>query len=130
MTDPEVDEQGRPGFWLLADTPDEVRLPPFTMPEHVGEFRLARVFDPSTGDGRPRVDPARGTLAADERRRVLGFLESAAPIVSSVVRSTDLLAPRRVGAVPHGYRTDGVWIWPDAVAYYLRWHGVTPEPDF
>ena len=27
------------------------------------------------------------------------------------------------------FRTDGAWAWPGAVAYYLREHGVPPDPD-
>jgi hypothetical protein len=64
-----------------------------------------------------------------ERRRLLDFLESGAVILDVGARSTDLLEPRRAGAVPLVFRTDGTWIWSDAVAYYLRWHRVAPEPD-
>ena len=32
-------------------------------------------------------------------------------------------------AVPMNFRTDGAWAWPGAVAYYLREHGVPPDPD-
>src|SRR5690606_2352302 len=29
--------------------------------------------------------------------------------------------------VPLGYRTDGVWVWPEGLAYYVQTRGVAPE---
>src|SRR5262249_5253828 len=37
--------------------------------------------------------------------------------------------PTRQLAVPARFRTDGSWIWPGSVEYYLRWHNVAPEPE-
>ncbi|MGI5237763.1 SUKH-3 domain-containing protein [Dactylosporangium sp. CA-139066] len=131
MSDPEVDEQGRPGRWVLTDDPPVVRLAPVEQPGEMDGFRLARVFETPLADGRPRVDAARGRMTdVQERRRVLNYLESATVIADFRTRSGDLLEPRRLGAIPNVFRTDGRWIWHDSVAYYLRWHLVPPEPDF
>jgi SUKH-3 immunity protein of toxin-antitoxin system len=130
VNDPVLDERGRPGRWHLVDEPPPVRLPPFVGPAEAGGFRIARVFDPAGDDGRPRVEAARGRVTdVDERRRLLGFLEGGTVVADAGVRATDVLEPRRVAAVPVVARTDGTWIWDDAVAYYLRWHHVPPEPD-
>lgn len=130
MNDPVLDERGRPGRWHLVDEAPPVRLPPFVRPGEAGGFRVAHVFDPSGEDGRPRVEASRGRVTdVDERRRLLGFLEGGTVVADAGVRDTDVLEPRRVAAVPVVFRTDGVWIWDDAVAYYLRWHQVPPEPD-
>jgi hypothetical protein len=119
-----------PGNWHLVDEAPAVRLPPFVGPAEAGGFRLARVFDPAGPDGRPRVEASRGRVTdAAERRRLLGFLEGGTVVADAGVRDTDVLEPRRMAAVPVVFRTDGVWIWADAVAYYLRWHQVPPEPD-
>jgi hypothetical protein len=129
VNDPVLDEQGRPGRWHLAANPPAVRLPPFVGPGEAGGFRIARVFDPAGADGRPRVDPSREPVTdVDERRRLLGFLEGGTVIADAGVRDTDVLEPHRVAAVPVVFRTDGAWIWDDAVTYYLRWHQVPPEP--
>jgi len=131
VSDPEVDERGRPGRWVLTDKPPVVRLAPVEEPGEMDGFRLARVFSTPLADGRPRVDPARGRMTdVDERRRVLDYLESATVITDFGTRSGDLLEPRRINAIPDVFRTDGRWIWHDSVAYYLRWHLVPPEPDF
>jgi hypothetical protein len=64
-----------------------------------------------------------------ERARLLGYLEAGAVVFSEAVAAPDRFIPSRRFAVRLGYRTDGEWVWPDSVAYYLRWHGVAPEPD-
>ncbi len=131
VTDPALDEQGRPGRWILVDEPTPVRLVRVPRTPEVDGFRLAHVFDDPTPDGQPWIDPARGRVTdIEERRRLLGYLLSGRVIFDGGVHTTDLLEPRRIGAVPAVYRTDGRWIWSEAVAYYLRWHLVPPEPDF
>jgi hypothetical protein len=42
-------------------------------------------------------------------------------------RAVDPLTPDKGRVVPLNYRTDGVWVWQEALAYYLRGHGVAPE---
>jgi hypothetical protein len=116
---------------VLTDDPPVVRLAPVEQPGEMDGFRLARVFATPLADGRPRLDPGRGRMTdAQERRRVLDYLESATVIADFRNRSGDVLEPRRLGAIPNVFRTDGRWIWHDSVAYYLRWHLVPPEPDF
>jgi hypothetical protein len=36
---------------------------------------------------------------------------------------------RRHAVVPMNFRTDGHWVWADAVAYYLRTYGLAPGAD-
>jgi SUKH-3 immunity protein len=131
VSDPVVDEEGRPGRWILVDEPDPVRLARVPRTPELGGFRMAHVFDDPTPDGQPWIDPARGRVTdVEERRRLLRYLESGRQIFDGGASTTDLLEPRRLGAVPTVFRTDGRWIWSDAVTYYLRWHLVPPEPDF
>ena len=59
MSDPELDEYGRPGQWVLTDDPREVRLAPIDEPGEMDGFRPVRVFETPLADGLPRVDPAR-----------------------------------------------------------------------
>jgi hypothetical protein len=42
----------------------------------------------------------------------------------------DLLDPERTEQVPVAYHTDGRWVWSSSVAYYLRNHGICPDPVF
>jgi hypothetical protein len=70
----------------------------------------------------PRIeDPA-------ERRRVLGYLAAGEPVLVVRARTDDVVDPARHDTVPLGFRTDGRWIWPDAVAYYLDHHLLAPDP--
>jgi hypothetical protein len=93
-------------------------------------FRMARVFD--------HVDPVKGPFFADDHpvvadaasaARLVALLNGGAMVLGSATLMDDVLDPRRRATVPMNYRTDGTWIWTDAVTYYLQWYGIAPEPD-
>lgn len=42
----------------------------------------------------------------------------------------DRVAPDNGKMVPLSTLTDGVWIWGDALRYYVETHGIAPEPEF
>ncbi|WP_326557713.1 hypothetical protein [Micromonospora sp. NBC_01796] len=89
-------------------------------------IRFARDGHTTTGPG-PGGDGER--LDADERDRVLGYLDSGTPLLLTPDRAEDPLDRARGPVVPTNVRTDGSWIWTDAVSYHLREHGLTPEED-
>ena len=89
-------------------------------------MRRARVFDGTGADGRPYA--ARPLLPAGEMERVLSYLENAPVVLAARGHDADELDSSRGANVPMTFHTDGVWIWPGAVAYYLREHGIPPEP--
>jgi hypothetical protein len=43
--------------------------------------------------------------------------------------AADELSPDAGMAVPRAYHTDGFWIWPAAVGYYLHRYQLPPQPD-
>ncbi|GAA0239527.1 hypothetical protein [Cryptosporangium japonicum] len=97
--------------------------------EPVADPRLARVFDgadPGTGPyfhpDHPRTDDA-------DRERLLAYLTAADAVLATPGTMDDVVDAGRGAVVPLTFRSDGVWIWPDAVAYYVREHGLAPEPD-
>jgi hypothetical protein len=94
------------------------------------EFRFAAVVDGLTPAGEPIVSPERGWVTDETwRRRILRYLRSSAIVYhDDGVRGPDPFDPARGPVVPRGYRTDGTWIWPDAVEYHLVEHGVAPDP--
>lgn len=52
------------------------------------------------------------------------------PRVTDPREGDRLLAALRGGAVvPAGHRTDGHWVWPEAVADHLAEHGLAPDPE-
>ncbi|WP_157419718.1 hypothetical protein [Actinomadura kijaniata] len=66
-------------------------------------------------------------LSPEERDAVLRYLRGA-PVVFDGGFAPDAFAPDRPERVPDVHRTDGVWIWSEAVAHHLQHHGITPEP--
>ncbi|SHG51310.1 hypothetical protein [Streptoalloteichus hindustanus] len=100
--------------------------PPGRPPAEPPPFRAARTFDRPGPDGRPTVQ--RPPVPPDLLPRMLDYLEHAPVVHSLDGLDTDLLAPERTEAVPLVFHTDGVWVWPGAVPYYLRQHRVPPDP--
>ena len=92
------------------------------------DFLRARVFDGAGPDGEPMV--ARLSLDHRERDAVLRFLRDGRLVLSARSRTPDLLDPERPPRVPAAFRTDGRWIWAEAVAYYLKRWGMAPEERF
>ncbi|GAA0804832.1 hypothetical protein [Spirilliplanes yamanashiensis] len=94
-----------------------------------GAITTARVFDgadpeagPRFADDHPRIDDA------EERRRLLAWLAAGTVLLATTERGRDVLDPDRGAVVPLNYRTDGAWVWTDAVAHYLDVHHLAPDP--
>lgn len=90
------------------------------------QLRLARVHDGQDGNGRPIV--IRPFVDPRTREQLLDYLESAPVVLSASGFAADAFVPDDLD-VPLTYRTDGTWVWSDAVPHYLRKHGLPPEPD-
>jgi hypothetical protein len=121
---PRAEEQ-IPG-WLR----DRAGLPPLAPPPPPipdGPVHTPRVYDGLDASGRPLI--RRQPLVPAEIERVLAYLDGAPVILASRSNGIDAFAPDRTDAVPMNFRTDGMWAWPGAVGYYLREHGVPPDPD-
>jgi hypothetical protein len=91
-------------------------------------FSFADVFD-----GEPDADglPQNITrVREDEAERLLTYLLSGTPMLVADVQGEDVLDPERGQQVPLHLRTDGVWIWSDASAYYVREHLIGPPAAF
>jgi hypothetical protein len=88
---------------------------------------MAAVFDSTDASGAPVVQ--RPPVPDDQREPLLHYLKRAPIVLAARGFGADPLDPERRDEVPLTYHTDGVWIWPGAVHYHLRVHGVPPEPD-
>lgn len=99
-------------------------------PEPSGEdeqgMRTPRVYDGLSESGRPVVN--REPLPPAERDQVLAYLEAAPVVLAARSYDADAFDHEREPSVPLNFRTDGTWVWPGAVAYYLREHEVAPDP--
>ncbi|WP_026414769.1 hypothetical protein [Actinomadura oligospora] len=85
-------------------------------------LRMAGVSLPTDGEARPNVPE-------DEREALVRYLEQAPIVLAARSLDVDELDPERAARVPLTFHTDGTWVWPGAVGYYLRAHGVAPDPD-
>ncbi|MBF8184532.1 hypothetical protein ITP53_01975 [Nonomuraea sp. K274] len=96
-------------------------------PTPAHRFRHARLYD--TAENGFHVDHPR-IGDAEQREKITGYLTSATLIRENTVRRDDIMDPSRRGVVPWNFRTDGTWIWSEAIAYYLREHRLAPAADF
>ena len=89
---------------------------------------LARVFDGESPTGEAWFSPGRLRILDRERReRVAAYLTGSRMAVRVAGRARDPLRPGSGNVVPLNVFTDGVWVWPEALAYYVRGRGVAPE---
>ncbi|MFF0146769.1 glycohydrolase toxin TNT-related protein [Amycolatopsis sulphurea] len=97
-------------------------------PEQPGpHFRIARIFDTIGPAGRPVLN--RPDLDVAEQDRLLDYLDHAPVVVQDRGYDIDRLAQTPEATVPVAFHSDGEWIWPAAVNFYLRTYGVSPEAD-
>ncbi|WP_370311020.1 glycohydrolase toxin TNT-related protein [Amycolatopsis sp. WAC 01376] len=97
-------------------------------PEQPGpHFRIARIFDTIGPAGRPVIN--RPDLEIEEQDRLLEYLDRAPLVVTERGYDIDRLAQTPEATVPVAFHSDGQWIWPAAVNFYLREYGVSPELD-
>jgi hypothetical protein len=122
--------------WLrrrLATAPPPGPPPGTPMPDRpplgppTPRFRVARIFDGPGEDGRPSVN--RPPVDEMDIVDLLDYLDGAPLVGPARGYDVDRLDPNGQQSVPVAFHTDGTWIWPAAVNYYLREHDIAPEPD-
>jgi hypothetical protein len=91
--------------------------------------RIAKVFDGAT-DGVPYHLPNHPRLSPAERTAPLAYLAAGTALLMTTASEPDFVEPSRGEVVPMSFRTDGTWVWNDALAYYLAEYGLAPEPEF
>ena len=92
-------------------------------------IRIAKVFD-GAADGVPFYTPDHPRLEPPARDGVLAYLDAGAPLLVTTEMEPDFVEPERGTVVPINFRTDGDWVWNDALAYYVAEYGYSPEPEF
>jgi hypothetical protein len=92
-------------------------------------FRRVQVFDGFDEQGRPMV-ATRVPVPPEEIAPLRQYLETAPIVLTSRDAEKDQLDPQGTAAIPATWHTDGSWLWPGTVAFYLSQYGVPPEPDF
>jgi hypothetical protein len=96
-----------------------------------GLLRMARVFDGQSPSGAPWFSPGRLRLPeAVRRQRIAAYLTRGRLVVRAAGLAVDPLSESDQPVVPLNYRTDGTWVWQEALAHYLLTRGAAPELEF
>ncbi len=72
----------------------------------------------------------RPRLHGFDRAAVAGYLRGAPVALSAMGLGADVLDPSAAEVVPMNIRTDGTWVWSEALAYFAERYGIAPEPAF
>ncbi|MCI2419386.1 TNT domain-containing protein [Saccharopolyspora sp. K220] len=109
--------------------PAETPIPEPGIVESADGFRVVNVFDDYDEQGRPVVAD-RLPISTEEIGPLRQYLENAPIVLAAREDEEDQLDPERTASVPGTWHTDGDWLWPGAVAFYLAQYGVPPETEF
>ncbi|SDT10368.1 hypothetical protein [Actinoplanes derwentensis] len=91
---------------------------------------VARVFDSYTPETGGQFDPEHPLLAGgDEATRVLDYLNQGHVLLATTMREPDVFDTDAGPVVPSSFRTDGRFVWTDAVGYYLRTYALSPDAE-
>ncbi|MDA3647433.1 glycohydrolase toxin TNT-related protein [Saccharopolyspora indica] len=111
----------------VAEEP--VVAPPAVAEDEPTGFQVASSFDDFDEQGRPVVAD-REPVPAEEIAQLRQYLENAPVVLAAREDEEDQLDPERPTVVPSTWHTDGAWLWPGAIAFYLAQYGVPPESEF
>jgi hypothetical protein len=94
-------------------------------------LRIAGVYDGRDKVRGPYFSPDRERIADPaERERVAAYMRDGVVVLRTTDRDPDAIEPDRGSVVPGSFRTDGTWVWNDALMYYVIEHGIAPPADF
>lgn len=92
------------------------------------DTHLLRVFDGMDENETPML--FRSRVIPGEKKALLDYLTNATVVLASRSLVRDWLDPEGAQEVPLAYHTDGRWVWPSSVAYYLEKYDVAPDQTF
>lgn len=95
------------------------------------DMNLASPFDGIDALGKPVLSTDRTTVSdPEECQRIQQFLDGGGLVMMTGRKSLDLIDSNRGRVVPIHFRTDGVWIWPKGIGYYLLEYSVPVQTAF
>ncbi|WP_051274888.1 hypothetical protein [Cellulomonas sp. URHD0024] len=97
-----------------------------TQLERIGFFRELRH---GRADGPSIHDAIREPMRPSDREAVAAYLEAGAVLVATSERADDVLDPTRQAVSPINRLTDGVYVWSQDLAYYVRTYGAAVPDD-
>ncbi|HEV2635076.1 MAG TPA: hypothetical protein VGX23_08015 [Actinocrinis sp.] len=90
-----------------------------------GRFPVAEPFDGVNPDGTPRI--VRPQLDPREIPALTMYLTQAPIVLAAPGNAQDELVPSAGQVIPRAFHSDGVWVWPAAVGYYLGCYQLPPS---
>ncbi|MFG2005804.1 TNT domain-containing protein [Spirillospora sp. NPDC048911] len=108
-----------------AGPPAPASPPPPPSPQGLRE---ARLFD-DMGPNNDRPSVSRPAVPQHEVDQIVEYLRKAPVVMAARSYGKDMVDPSRGEKVPLTFHTDGTWVWSGGTAYYLREHGIPPEPE-
>jgi len=93
----------------------------------IGYFRQ---LDHGTPDGPDLIEAIGDPLSEAEREPVARYLRAGFPLVVTGSLGTDFFAPERGEVSRINTLTDGEFLWPEDLAYYVETYGARPPADF
>ncbi|MGA8115047.1 MAG: hypothetical protein WCA46_15380, partial [Actinocatenispora sp.] len=93
-------------------------------------LRWASAPELGRGDAAESALRERPRLHGFDRGAVSGYLRGAPVALTAMGFGADVLDPSAPEAVPMNVRTDGTWVWSEALAYFADRYGIAPEPEF
>jgi hypothetical protein len=94
------------------------------------QLRSVPFWDDIDEEGHPVLFEDHARLRGDTKDVVLSYLENAPLLLVTTSRGLDYVDPSRGAVVPSAFRSDGVWVWNDELAYYLREYDLAPSAQF
>jgi hypothetical protein len=91
-------------------------------------LQLASIFDEVDPQAGPRFGLDHSRLDEQEAALVARYLREGEPVLVTTAQMDDVVDTTRKYCVPLNFRTDGLWIWPEASAYYAQEHHLGPDP--
>ena len=91
-------------------------------------YPVAETFDGVNPDGTPRI--VRPQLDPRELPALQAYLTQAPVVLAAPGNAQDELVPSAGAAIPRSFHSDGVWVWPAAVGYYLVRYQLPPSDPF
>ena len=92
-------------------------------------MQVAAIFDEVDPDDGPRFSQDHPRLDEDEAAKVAHYLREGEPVLITTALMDDVVDTTRQYCVPINFRTDGVWIWTEACAYYAQEHLLEPDSE-
>lgn len=78
----------------------------------------------------PSLVEARRTVPAPHQDEVAQYLDAGCTVATTGVLLDDVLDPGRTAVAALELVTDGAWVWPRDLAYYVRRYNISLPEDF